>query len=309
MSKHTTTMNEYIQSELQKMGRNEFYNAGRLTMSSKKYAFIQKILRYDKDVQCITDEIFQGFKLQDDKVDKLFKKTFIQRFLDREINRQTIEAFSSQVLYVTLTHEEYIYNVFSAELNKFLQNHVLNKSEDLYNALTRDEQNQQVQENIHGKDHNTTITDSTSDTTGNEKNQTKGNENSKVDGTSKHREATATLPQSQQNLNLNSDTMAYADQQTGANDKTTQDTTSHSDSDSNTDSKSKTTGNTKTVSDGTNDSDRHSNTDQHATQNQDSKSNHDEITVTYDLDNLEQMFKMKEAIFDVYDKKCFLQIW
>lgn len=310
MARYTTTLNEYLTSELQAIGLNEFVSDNELVYTDESFQFIQKILYFDEDVEEIVNHrIFKGFKFKDEETDRVFKEAFILRFIDREINRQTIEAFSSQVLYVTLTHQEYIYNVFSSELTKFLQNHVIDKTEDIGNAISKEIQNQNTKENSNGKDHNTTTVDTTSDTTGTDKNVTTGNENSNVNGTSKHREATATLPQSQQNLNLNSDTMAYADTQSGANDKTTQDTTSDSESNSNTDTKSKTTGNSNSISDGTNENEIVSTTDQNATQNQDTVQNHDGITVTYDLDNLEQLFDMKEKIFDIYDKKCFLQIW
>lgn len=310
MARYTTTLNEYLTSELQAIGLNEFVSDNELVYTDENFQFIQKILYFDEDVEEIVNHrIFKGFKFKDAETDRVFKEAFILRFIDREINRQTIEAFASQVLYVTLTHQEYIYNVFSSELTKFLQNHVIDKTEDIGNAISKEIQNQNTKENSNGKDHNTTTVDTTSDTTGTDKNVTTGNENSNVNGTSKHREATATLPQSQQNLNLNSDTMAYADSQSGANDKTTQDTTSDSESNSNTDTKSKTTGNSNSISDGTNENERVSTTDQNATQNQDTVQNHDGITVTYDLDNLEQLFDMKEKIFDIYDKKCFLQIW
>lgn len=114
MSKYTTTIYEIIQSELILNGFNEFLNDGKLTWNDPDTAFMQKVLFFDEDVKEIVDEkIFKGCRLSEKAIDTNFKSSFINRFMDREIGRQTLEAFASQVVYVFLTHQEYIEYVFS----------------------------------------------------------------------------------------------------------------------------------------------------------------------------------------------------
>lgn len=217
MSKYTTTLNEYINSELMRQGKNEFINNGHLSFFDDKYAFIQKILYYDDDVaDIVTYQIFKGFQFTDKNVDKLFKQTFVTRFLDREISRQTIEAFASQVLSITIQHQEYIISVFS-ELDKFANG------------------------------------------------ESSGNENSNSDRTTidEHREAKSTLPQNEVNINVDHDELDFADENRITKDKHT---------------------------DNYNESSSY-------TRN------------TYNPDNLEKIFDMKERLMDKFDKKCFMQIW
>ena len=130
MSKFTTTLYEYLASELQRAGHNEFRNNGRLTFFDDEYAFMQKVLMYDEDVQKIVDnKIFKGIKFSDEQIDKDFKTDFVTRFMDREFSRQTVEAFASQVVHVTLSHIEYIEMVYG-QLKEYAQGTQRNKSED-----------------------------------------------------------------------------------------------------------------------------------------------------------------------------------
>lgn len=192
MSKHTTTIYEYIQSELLGMGKNEFYNFGQLSFNNDDFTFMQKVLNFDDDVKEIVDnKIFKGFKLKDQESDKYFKESFVLRFMDREIGRQTIDAFSSQVLYVTLSRREYINTVFSSEVKKYLENHVTNESEDIGTQEQTSSQN------------------------------TTNKQTEKGDNTSDNREATSTLPQSEVNLNVDNTELTYADENRISKDKGT----------------------------------------------------------------------------------------
>lgn len=250
MSKFTTTINEFLNGELHRLGHDEFYNFGQLTYKDDNYAFIQKILFYDEDVQKIVDDkIFKGFKFTNEQIDRSFKETFVARFLDREINRQTIESFASQVLYVTLTHQEWILKVFGQDLEKYLNNHVTNTSEDSGTENQTSENNQTNTQNVTGKD------------------------------TSENREALSTLPQNKVNIDVDNDELDYADENTISKDKKN--------------NEQETTGEQK--SDGKRD--------------QETKATHDELTKTYSLSNLQELYAMKDQLFIEYDKKCFLQIW
>lgn len=247
MARFTTTISEYLHGELDRMGSSEFIDKeGNLIIFNEDYQYIQKILKYDDDVHnIVTSKIFKGFEFQDPQVDKNFKKSFITHFLDREIGRQTIESFSSQVLYVTLTHEDYIKYTYSRLFDDYLTG--LNTGES------------------HSVNENLSESKATSK-------DTSTNESINAD-----RNATATLPQSEVNTNVDNDELRFADE--------------------NTISKSKS--NSSGVSDGT----RNSNDKQNGTSDTTQKSNN------YDIEILNKAFDMKEKIFNVFDKKCFLHIW
>ena len=144
MSKYTTTIEEIIRSELNNRCFNEFFNNGQITALNKDYSFIQKMIKFDDDVKSIVDEMFfLNFKFDDETIDKKFKKMFVDRFLNREIKYQTVEAFASRLIYYVMAHEDYIRYVFT-EIENYLtgkstsqdnsSNH--EKSTNEYRALT-----------------------------------------------------------------------------------------------------------------------------------------------------------------------------
>ena len=90
--KTTTTLHEIIQSELINSGNSEFFNENQLTFFDKDYSFVQKIMRYDEDIQKICDDMFFGhISLNTKESDLKFKREFINRFYNREIGLQTVE--------------------------------------------------------------------------------------------------------------------------------------------------------------------------------------------------------------------------
>lgn len=326
MARYTTTLNEYLQSELQKRGHSEFYNAGRLTFNKSKYGFIQKILKYDHDVSCIVDEcIFKGFKLENDKVDKHFKKMFITRFLDREINRQTIDAFSSQVLYVTLTHEEYIDKVFGSEYYKYFEQHVDFNGDTVGNVTdhstehgeTTQSQDNNTKDIYSDESHNTHSDNSL--TTSNDTSNNTNSSDTKNSGSSTddNRSANATLPQSEVNINVDNTSLNYADENTISRNKNVNnsDTTNTGESETKNNGTSETTSSGKSDTNGSGDrnsdfkglTDGESDNERNATS--DNTSNTKTLTKSYLLDNLKTIYDMKEQLYNTYDKKCFLHIW
>lgn len=89
-------------------------------MHNKQYSFIKKVMTYDDDVsEIVTDVFFQSFTFDNPETDVIFKKTFINRFLNRKIQTQSIEDFSSQLLYYVLSHKNFIETVYG-ELDKYL---------------------------------------------------------------------------------------------------------------------------------------------------------------------------------------------
>ena len=294
MSKHTTTLMEIIQGELQRKGFNEFVNDGKLTFDNKEYAFIQKVLRFDDDVKKIVDEtFFKGFRFNDERIDRYFKEAFTTRFLNREIARQTVEAFAGLVLYETIIREEYIHRVFGDELYKYLENHVDYKGEVIGNTIEDETQNQ-INEELQ-KQTSEENTDTTTNETYSE--DTTSNGTNVADS----REATARLPQSEINMNVDNDVLTFADDNTITKNKTTtQDET-------NTNGNRDTTGNTKTT--GQQDSNTNATTDTTRNSNQDTTSNQKTYSKTYLMENLEKLYTTRERIFNDYDRKCFLHIW
>lgn len=294
MSKHTTTLMEIIQGELQRNGFNEFVNDGKLTFDNQDYQFIQKVLRFDDDVKKIVDDVFfKGFKFNDERIDRYFKEAFTTRFLNREIARQTVEAFAGLVLYETIIREEYIHRVFGDELYKYLENHVDYKGEVIGNTIEDETQNQINEElNNQTSEENT---DTTTNETYSEDTQSNGT------NTSDDREATARLPQSEINMSVDNDVLTFADDNTITKNKTSTTDESNTNGSRDTTSNSKTTGEQDSTTNTTSDSTRNS--------NQDTTSNQKTYSKTYLMENLEKLYSTRERIFNDYDRKCFLHIW
>lgn len=294
MSKHTTTLMEIIQSELQRDGHNEFYNFGQLSFNNNDYAFIQKVLRFDDDVKKIVDNIiFKGFSFSDEQVDRYFKEAFTTRFLDREIGRQTVEAFASLVLYETIIREDYILTVFGSEVYKYLENHVDYKGKQTGNTKEDETQNQ-INEEIQNQNSNEQQNE-----TQNQNNTSSTDTNSQ--NVSSDRELTSSLPQSEINLDVDNDVLLYGDSNTISKNKTTNDSNEKTTGTQDSTGETITTGKQDSTTNGTQDSKRNS--------NQDSISDQTSLTKTYLLENLDKIYSMRERLFNDYDKKCFLHIW
>ena len=177
----------------------------------------------------VDNMFFKGFHFTDDKIDRYFKQSFLTRFLDREINRQTVEAFASQVLFYTIAREDYIYTVFGNELYKYLENHVDFNSDEIANTIS-EELSEDTQKENNASDRNT-----------------------KRNSTTDNRELSSTLPQSEINLNVDNDVLTYGDDNTISKNKNTgndsetikgnRDSTGNSSKNG----KQDTTGNTKTL--------------------------------------------------------------
>src|SRR5699024_9891721 len=90
----TTTLYKIIQSELINRGHNEFFDKNnRLVLFNNEHQFIRKIMSYDEDIKNIVNDLFFSYELEHKEHDTHFKKMFLYRFINREINRQTVESF------------------------------------------------------------------------------------------------------------------------------------------------------------------------------------------------------------------------
>lgn len=126
----TATLNDFIESELVKQGFNEITNGKELVYFDSNFALSKKIMSYDVDVaEIVNNYFFLGHTLDNPDNDKHFKKGFLTRFLNREINRQTFEAFSMQVVYTFMTQEDYVNRLYT-DLDKYLANTQVNKQEN-----------------------------------------------------------------------------------------------------------------------------------------------------------------------------------
>lgn len=294
MGRYTTTLMEILTSELQNKGRSEFVNNGLLSFNNEDYAFIQKVIKYDDDVDdIVTKKFFKGFKFKDEKVDKHFKQSFVNRFMEREIGRQTVDFFASQVLYVTLTREDYIYTVFSSELEKYLQQHSETTSEDRGRGQENSTEQGQSKQRQQSASH-----DEYEDNTHNTHSDESHNNGKSTDD---NRSANATLPQSEVNINVDNTSLNFADENTISRSKNTheEDNTSSGKYDTNSDGTKY--GTNDTLTNGESDSKRNT--------QQQNVNNHESLNKNYLIDNLERIKNMRDELFNIYDRKCFLHIW
>ena len=184
----TTTLYKIVQSELINSGHNEFFDKdNRLVLFDNEHQFIRKIMTYDNDIENIVDNLFNNMKLNNLIHDHHFKKTFFFRFINREINRQTIESFMLELTATFLQQQDYINRIY-ADMEKYI--------------LGYSETNQDNNEDSNdlktstSKSNSSNISESTR--TGNT--------------TSDNRQARSDLPQSNINLDVNNTIMRSANE-------------------------------------------------------------------------------------------------
>src|SRR5690606_8099874 len=83
------------------------------------YQFMKKILSYDKDVSDIVNHLFSGLSLKNKEFDNHFKKGFLYRFINRKINRQTIEGFRLEMMSTFYSNEDFINRIYE-DVDKYL---------------------------------------------------------------------------------------------------------------------------------------------------------------------------------------------
>lgn len=148
----TATIYDLLESEIMKTGMNEYVDEnGKLIFFDSEYSIMSKILAYEDDIyQLITKKFFIGQGLEDVEKDKKFKKAFLHRFLHREINRQTIEAFATQVVYTFMANEDFINRIYS-DLEQYLLGKTTSNQESSNTSTTdnRSAFSQLPQNNVH----------------------------------------------------------------------------------------------------------------------------------------------------------------
>lgn len=217
MNSYTTTIQRYINSELQNAGFNELYNNNRITGLSDEFAFMNKIVNYDDDVKKIVDKrIFRDYKFKNEDKNS-FKKLFVNRFMNRQIGRQTIDLFSSNLLGYILTYENYINIVFSDDVYDYLNNVSYTNTDNVSNGNNNQISNSNSQ----------TISDSISHNKG--------------------RNADADLPQEQVNLNLDDNTAKFASKTFVNNDSSDNHTESNTNTNNTSDTKTENITNVQSI--------------------------------------------------------------
>lgn len=109
----TTTLYKYIQSELINKGFNEYVDSdGHLVFFDEEHQFMTKIFSYDEDIKKIVNNLFASQSLENVEHDEHFKKTFLYRFINRYINRQTIESFKLELLSTFMSNQDFINRMY-----------------------------------------------------------------------------------------------------------------------------------------------------------------------------------------------------
>lgn len=185
----TTTLYKIITSELYKIGHNKEIvdKEGNLVFFDNDFQVMSKVMSYDNDVKGIMDHIFNGLQLKDPEHDHHFKKTFFYKFINRQINRQTIETFKFELMSTFLINQDYINRIYT-DMEKYIVGHSETNQENTQDSNDLKTSN--------SKNNTNNITESTSI----------GNT------TSDNRQARTDLPQSNINLDVNNTVMRSANE-------------------------------------------------------------------------------------------------
>ena len=103
-----------------KKGHKEIFNdKGELIFFDSDQQIMGKVMSYDNEVSDIIDDLFIGYGLNNQAYDHHFKKTFMYRFINREINRQTVESFKMSLMSTFLQQQDYINRVYT-DMEKYI---------------------------------------------------------------------------------------------------------------------------------------------------------------------------------------------
>ena len=290
----TTTLYKYVESELFKMSHDQEIvdSQGNLVFFDDDFQVMTKIMTYDDDVTYIIDELFKNVELNELVHDFHFKKAFFYRFVNRQINRQTIESFRFELISTFLTYQEHINKVYE-DLEKYIQG--VSESKTISDTHSDDSSEQSSKSN--SKQNDTQENENKTNDTSEQKN----NQNTKGNTTTDNRNAQSSLPQSNVQLDVNNTIMKTADSNDISRNKqsNTQDSTNNTNSKSNSNSTGKSTGNSVSENIGNNTHQGESN----------SHLESETINKMYKLDDLLKTTNVLDDIFNIFDKKLFMQFW
>ena len=288
----TTTLYKIVQSELYALGHDHEIvdKEGNLVFFDNDFQVMSKIMSYDNDIETIVDRLFNHMKLNNTIHDQHFKKTFFFRFINREINRQTVESFMLELTATFLTNMNYI-NIVYEDLEKYLNQW---STTDQTNKQLSKEISQQINQQVASQiDERLNSENSTQDNTQNTNQTVTGNT------TSDNRQASSDLPQNRVNLDVNNTVMATANN----NDISRNKQTNSQDTDGTT--TNNTTGTNTGESNGRTESDSNSQTD--GTSDSESTGETSSISKSYRMEELFKSSNLIEGIMNTFDRKCFMQ--
>ena len=330
----TTTLYKIVQSELYALGHDHEIvdKEGNLVFFDNKFQVMSKIMSYDEDIKKIINHLFNGYGLDKEEHDTHFKKMFFYRFINREINRQTIESFMFELMSTFMMNEDHINRVYN-DLEKYILQHSIGETSNKQLSKEISQQiNQQVttqlderlnsETSTSGNTQNTTD-NSTGNTSSTSNQDTSQDTTQTVNGntTSDNRQARSDLPQNRVNLDVNNTLMATANENEISRNKQTNDqdtdtnmsvnTKDTSSGTSENNSTSKVIGNSDSESNGESsgktESDSHGQTD--GTSDSESTGESSTLNMIYQLDELFKSSNVMEHIMNEFDRKCFLQFW
>lgn len=298
----TPTLYKFIESELFKMGHDHEIvdKEGNLVFFDNAHQVMSKILSYDDDVITVMDNLFLNHKLDNEVYDYHFKKTFFYRFINRQINRQTIEAFKMELISTFMMNQDFINRVYG-DMEKYLSqtntNDQTNRTDTIQDNTQTNTQQNTTQDSRQNKENSTQ--DNTQDTV-QDNTQT-------VDGsnTSDNRTARADLPQNNVNIDVNDSVMNSANENEISRNK--QGSNQNTEGNTTTKNTGSTTGENTGESTGDSMSDTFGETNGKTTGNTEGESN--TLAKSYQLDELFKTNGVMESIYNVFDVKCFLQTW
>ena len=313
----TPTLYKLIESELHKRTPSEMVDEnGDLVFFDKQHQIMPKILKFDGDVYDIMNQLFNGLELESDEYDYHFKKTFLFRFINRKINRQTIEAFQFELMNVFLTSEGYINRVYR-DAEKFILQHAETEgtSKELSNEISKIV-NEQLTEQLDKRETEDRNRTDSRDTTANESRDTSTQEsNQKADTDTETDTATgrSDLPQNTVDLNLDNRNMRTANEFEKNRNKTSDsrntDTTTETvnESENSGTSTGESTGESSGTATGETSTDTKGQTDSERDATRDGRTSG--MSIQYILDELFKSGGLMEGIFNNFDRKCFMQTW
>jgi len=103
------------------MGRNEFegkekqtsvFDFGTFDFYKDEMQFTTKLFKYDDDIKQIVNWLFSNMTLEEEEHDEHFKKMFIFKFLNRQIQKQTIESFKYDLGYTFMSRQGYLNRIY-----------------------------------------------------------------------------------------------------------------------------------------------------------------------------------------------------
>lgn len=267
MSKYTSSIYEILASEGYRNGFNDFVAPDGLHLIGygDNYAFVNKVAAYDGDIQKWANRVlFKDYKLSSSGADSFFKREFVTRFINRELKYQTVDIWRIKLVAEMVKYDQWISNTY-----------------DSFAKIYTNEKDGKTTGNLLANQVNTSNTDFTGKVTSTSSSNTDNNT------TTRQRDFEATLPQNETGLDLDSDTVGYADNRK--------------------DSKEKNTGNTKQTA--SSETDTKNDTDTKANQDTKQDTTGTSFDINFDIDTVDKIYRVYDPIFDEMDRKLFLQIW